>query len=170
MIFGYFVIKIADDGEIIGVPAGWEPVGKPIPLNTYEPYGWKIVAIKRGGGEMATVNVCAKCNQFFDTDRCPYCIQEKPENDPINSPAHYTQGIEAIDYILSWKMNYLEGNIIKYITRYKFKNGIEDLKKARWYIDRLIDFFSKDSDRNDNSGEEECARESSCCKDPVQDR
>ena len=35
-------------------------------------------------------------------------------------------------------MNYIEGNIIKYTTRYKFKNGIEDLKKAKWYLEKLI--------------------------------
>ena len=59
-------------------------------------------------------------------------------NDEINSPKHYTQGkIETIDYIED--MGYIEGNIIKYISRYKFKGKpIEDLKKARWYIDRLI--------------------------------
>ena len=35
-------------------------------------------------------------------------------------------------------MNYLEGNIIKYVTRYKDKGGLEDLKKAEWYLTRLI--------------------------------
>ena len=38
-------------------------------------------------------------------------------------------------------MNYIEGNIIKYTTRYKFKNGIEDLKKAQWYLDKLIEEY-----------------------------
>tara|TARA_R100000935_G_scaffold1654_1_gene5089 strand:+ start:466 stop:696 length:231 start_codon:yes stop_codon:yes gene_type:complete len=58
--------------------------------------------------------------------------------DNIN-PKHYKQGkIEVIDFILDQKMNYLEGNIIKYVTRYKLKNGIEDLKKAHWYLTKLI--------------------------------
>jgi hypothetical protein len=35
-------------------------------------------------------------------------------------------------------MNYVEGNIIKYVTRYKDKGGLEDLKKAEWYLTRLI--------------------------------
>ena len=48
----------------------------------------------------------------------------------IDHPVHYTQGIECIDYILSHNMDYLEGNIVKYITRYKFKHGIDDLRKA----------------------------------------
>lgn len=63
---------------------------------------------------------------------------EKLEWDMVNHPIHYTQGIEAIAYIESHNMNFTEGNIIKYVTRYKHKNGIEDLKKARFYLDRLI--------------------------------
>jgi hypothetical protein len=35
-------------------------------------------------------------------------------------------------------LNYLEGNVIKYISRYKFKNGLEDLNKAKWYLETLI--------------------------------
>jgi hypothetical protein len=59
--------------------------------------------------------------------------------DKIN-PNHYKQGnIEVIDFILDQEMNYLEGNIIKYVSRYKRKNGLEDLEKARWYIEELID-------------------------------
>tara|TARA_R100001015_G_C4512121_1_gene83499 strand:+ start:251 stop:451 length:201 start_codon:yes stop_codon:yes gene_type:complete len=60
------------------------------------------------------------------------------KKDNIN-PKHYKQGsIEVIDFILDQKMNYLEGNIIKYVSRYKLKNGIEDLKKALWYLNKLI--------------------------------
>ena len=59
--------------------------------------------------------------------------------DKIN-PNHYKQGnIEVIDFILDQEMNYLEGNIIKYVSRYKDKNGLEDLHKAQWYIEELID-------------------------------
>ena len=60
--------------------------------------------------------------------------------DPTN-PSYYGYDeavIECIDYIDSHAFDFLEGNVIKYVTRYQDKNGIEDLKKARWYIDRLI--------------------------------
>lgn len=58
--------------------------------------------------------------------------------DNIN-PSHYQQGdIEVIDFILDQKMSYIEGNIIKYVCRYKFKNGLEDLNKAKWYLECLI--------------------------------
>ena len=60
--------------------------------------------------------------------------------DNVNSPDHYTQGdIEVIDYILDQKFNYLEGNVIKYVSRYRNKGGIEDLRKAKWYLEKLID-------------------------------
>ena len=58
--------------------------------------------------------------------------------DPIN-PSHYKQGIEVYDFIESHDMNFAQGNAIKYISRYKFKNGVEDLNKARWYLDKLIE-------------------------------
>ena len=60
-------------------------------------------------------------------------------SDNVTKPKHYTQGkIEVMDFIVDQKMNFLEGNIIKYVSRYKFKNGLEDLKKAAFYLDRLI--------------------------------
>mgnify|MGYP003122502637 FL=1 len=58
-------------------------------------------------------------------------------SDNIN-PTYYRKGIETTDYIVSHDMNYVEGNIIKYVTRYKYKGGLEDLKKAEWYLARLI--------------------------------
>lgn len=62
----------------------------------------------------------------------------KPDN--VNKPSHYTQGgIEPIDYILANEMNFLEGNVIKYVTRYKHKNGLEDLKKAEFYLKKLTE-------------------------------
>ena len=56
--------------------------------------------------------------------------------DNIN-PTYYRKGIETTDYIVSHSMNYLEGNIIKYVTRYKYKGGLEDIEKAEWYLARL---------------------------------
>ena len=61
-------------------------------------------------------------------------------SDPTN-PSYYGYDqavIECIDYIQSHSFDFLEGNIIKYVTRYEQKNGVEDLKKAAWYLDRLI--------------------------------
>lgn len=60
-------------------------------------------------------------------------------SEKVNHPEHYNKGIETIDYIESWDMDFNQGNIIKYVTRYAYKNGVEDLKKARFYLNRLID-------------------------------
>ena len=60
-------------------------------------------------------------------------------DDPVNSPKHYTQGnMEVITAIEGLDLDYHQGNILKYVSRYKYKNGIEDLRKAKWYIDRLL--------------------------------
>lgn len=57
----------------------------------------------------------------------------------VNHPKHYNKGIEAIDYIESWDMNFNVGNAIKYITRAPYKgNQKEDLEKALWYIQREL--------------------------------
>lgn len=56
---------------------------------------------------------------------------------------HYkSKKIQPIDYIAENNLGYLEGNVIKYITRYKDKNGLEDLKKAKWYIEYLIENYT----------------------------
>ena len=62
--------------------------------------------------------------------------------DKINPP-YYKKKIEVTDYIIEYDMNFLEGNIIKYVTRYKEKNGIEDLNKAKWYLEKLIQCTKK---------------------------
>lgn len=55
-------------------------------------------------------------------------------------PSHYQTGsIEPIDFILSNNLGFCEGNVIKYVSRWKYKNGIEDLKKAMTYLEFLID-------------------------------
>jgi adenine-specific DNA glycosylase len=70
----------------------------------------------------------------------------KQSKDNIN-PNHYKQGkIEVIEFILDQKFNYLEGNVVKYLSRYKFKNGIEDLNKAKWYINKLIEEYNNEDD------------------------
>ena len=52
---------------------------------------------------------------------------------------HYKLPIQPIEYIMKNNLNFCQGNVVKYITRYKDKNGLEDLKKAKHYIDLLIE-------------------------------
>lgn len=70
--------------------------------------------------------------------------------DVVNSPKHYTQGrFETIDVImditkhLPGDQGYLVGNIIKYLSRYHFKNGPEDVAKARWYTNKLLEVLEE---------------------------
>ncbi len=66
------------------------------------------------------------------------------KTDMVNSPPHYNKaGIECIDAIRAATGDgyeyYLQGNIMKYLWRYRYKNGIEDLQKAQWYLDKLVE-------------------------------
>jgi hypothetical protein len=58
----------------------------------------------------------------------------------VDHPAHYNQGVlEAIDVIEDWNLGFCLGNTIKYIARADHKGSpLEDLEKARWYLDREI--------------------------------
>ena len=63
--------------------------------------------------------------------------------DMVNNPPHYNaSGVECIDAIAAATgegFEYsLQANIIKYVWRYRYKNGTQDLEKAKWYLDKLI--------------------------------
>ncbi len=51
---------------------------------------------------------------------------------------HYQSKIQPVEYIRANDLDFFQGNVIKYVTRYKLKNGVEDLKKARHYLDMMI--------------------------------
>ncbi len=79
----------------------------------------------------------------FDKERNPTqkptSLERAPEKEVVDHPLHYNKGIEVIDFIDSWDFNFTVGNIIKYVSRHKHKEEpLQDLKKARWYLDRLI--------------------------------
>ena len=79
------------------------------------------------------------------------------ENDPVNHPSHYTDGkIEVIDFIEDKKLNFHLANAVKYISRAGKKDPskeIEDLKKARWYLDRYIQKLEEARDGGDTDGD-----------------
>jgi hypothetical protein len=73
------------------------------------------------------------------------------KNKMVDHPPHYNQsGIECIDAIQAATEEgfeyYLQGNIIKYLWRYRYKNGVEDLNKAQWYLTKLINIKEKNND------------------------
>ena len=64
----------------------------------------------------------------------------------VDHPNHYNEGIEAIDVIESWGLNFHVGNVIKYMLRAPHKGEeIQDLEKAKWYLDRHLENVSKAS-------------------------
>lgn len=82
-------------------------------------------------------------------------MNSKPTVDLVNHPPHYqtSSGLETIDVIEAFTEDLTgaeatnTGNVIKYICRWKSKNGLEDLKKCRWYLNRLIEFVEKKQER-----------------------
>ena len=71
---------------------------------------------------------------------CPTCrLYGTEEKNNIN-PDHYgNSGIDVIDFCQANNLDFMQGNVIKYVFRYKNKNGLEDLEKAKEYIDRMIE-------------------------------
>jgi len=84
--------------------------------------------------------------QWHDDDDKDDAPNEHPvfgEQNMVDNPPHYNNaGIETIDAIEAMTDKgfeyYLQGNIMKYLWRYRYKNGAEDLKKAQWYLNKLI--------------------------------
>lgn len=78
-------------------------------------------------------------------------IPTKPKKgDIVNHPNHYNSYSREVIDTMQGSMTpeefkgYLKGNVMKYINRYQFKNGVEDLKKAQWYLNKLTEVVDKD--------------------------
>lgn len=75
--------------------------------------------------------------------------------DNVNHPKHYTSGKIEVIKIMEDQLTpeeyrgYIKGQVIKYITRERYKNGLEDLEKAYWYLGRLINYLKRET-RNEN--------------------
>ena len=110
----------------------------------YSPsFGWKPLFVDSVTGKVTSLTT----KNNFDWDKFSEAFKvRKVEKvmDNVNSPAHYGSGnIECIDYIEDFLtkeefIGYLRGNIAKYMHRWRYKNKAEDLKKAEWYLKRLI--------------------------------
>lgn len=60
------------------------------------------------------------------------------KSSPGNEDGHYFGRIEPLDFIEDQELGYHEGSIIKYVSRWKYKGGVQDLMKAGWFLLRLI--------------------------------
>lgn len=92
---------------------------------------------------------CKEGNKDFVNEDYGFKEISKDEVDMVNHPQHYSaHGIEPIDYIESHNLNFNLGNVIKYVSRAPFKGTeVEDLQKAKWYLEREIK--KHDNYRND---------------------
>ncbi len=94
---------------------------------------------------------CSMCGNILDDNlKCPECVvcSTGTGTDMVNHPPHYNaRGIECLDAIRAATSDgyqyYLQGNIVKYLWRYRYKNGMEDLKKAEFYLKRLMDEYDE---------------------------
>lgn len=99
-------------------------------------------------GIINTVTIVGDNQKLVWGDFSQFRLKEtlvNPEvTEDIESPQRYNKGsIEVWDFILDQSMGFLEGNIIKYISRYKEKGGIKDLEKAKVYLEKLIEETKK---------------------------
>lgn len=88
-------------------------------------------------------------------------------NDRQINGDHYQASIQTWDYIVAHDLSFLEGNVIKYVTRFRKKNGLQDLEKARHYLDKLIEVEHDRLRRASNADEQDTkANEESPTRQP----
>lgn len=137
LIEKYGYVTVADFYDLVGV----------VHYNTDNPYGWtstdrfEVVRCRDGYQlKVPTASLIGKSEENMPN-----------EIDMVNHPAHYKSetGLETIDVIeaFTFDLKGIEatdtGNILKYMCRWKNKNGLQDLKKAQWYLNHLINHVEK---------------------------
>jgi len=86
------------------------------------------------------MRTCKSCGYTSENGvhSCEGFKLQQAANDPIE-PNHYVDmAISPLEYIKANNIEWNVANVIKYVSRYKAKNGLEDLKKAKWYLDDII--------------------------------
>lgn len=148
-------LKIGDRVKLISVPNSFPLEGTGIEIEM-------MGTVKEVGAETVGVEfddyICGHKGGWHGKDgHCLYVLydqlekiketkEDKTNDDEVNHPKHYTAGkveciqaLEAVTIGLQGIEAVCTANIIKYLWRWKFKNGVEDLKKAKWYLNYLIE-------------------------------
>ena len=114
--------------------------------------GWKHIPVEDNPGQFEYVRCTKgvipyeiKSGQEID---CGF-FDDGKQNDPVNNPSHYDGEIQCIDYIRDKLLQiettgFCTGNVIKYVSRWRKKDGIQDLKKAKVYLDWAIKAAEKE--------------------------
>ncbi len=76
-------------------------------------------------------------------DRAPEGESREPSRTQVGGDHYARLRVQPVDYMLANGLGYCEGNVVKYVSRWKSKGGVEDLKKARQYLDFLIDWVGR---------------------------
>lgn len=101
------------------------------------------VCVERSYSQLERIlEITEVCQQDRLKDYCDSIYANEKPDDPMDRQVggkHYTRfAIQPLEFIHKNRLNFMQGNIIKYTVRYPFKNGVEDLEKARDYLDKLI--------------------------------
>lgn len=94
--------------------------------------------------ESCSERIESQIDEFAQEERAHRAgLEGLARREAVNNPPHYNQGnIEVIDAIEDWGLDFNGGNVVKYVARHKHKaEPLEDLKKARWYLDRIIEGY-----------------------------
>jgi len=89
---------------------------------------------------------CGEAEPDFNED---YCSLGCHDADASINPSYYTKGFEVTKFIQSWDLNFCEANVIRYVCRWRNKNGLEDLLEAKKYLEFLIE--NKGEKRNETT-------------------
>lgn len=133
--YSFGIVDLVPEGSLVK----WEPICKEEIMN-------KLSVTN-------TPDICKVCENHYnpDSETCKLCHkldkQIEKTNDPVNHPNHYQtkSGLETIQVIEAFTEDLTgieavyTGNVIKYICRWKKKNGLQDLWKAQWYLNHLIE-------------------------------
>ena len=114
-----------------------------------EQYKGMIGTITDHYGEMYLLDICE--DWLWSGEMLLLCNNlTKPHGDNVDHPSHYNTGkIEVIDVIEDWNLNFNMGNAVKYVARADHKGKpLEDLNKAKWYIEREIARRNKEEDND----------------------
>ncbi len=125
-------------------PLGYEQKHTPkstLPLGNRDKIDESTGLIVASKSNLDKIEACALPLVDDNTSREELDMLRKPlEKEEVTNPTHYNERkMEPLDYIIANELDFLEGNIIKYITRYTYKGGVNDLLKARTYLEKLIE-------------------------------
>ena len=125
-------------------PLGYERKHTPkstLPLGNRDKIDEATGLIVASRPNLDKIEACALPLVDDNTSREELDMLRRPfEKEEVTNPKHYNERkMEPLDYIIANELDFLEGNIIKYITRYTYKGGVNDLLKARTYLEKLIE-------------------------------